>query len=415
MSTEPQGKRLPVFTVALMVTGNLLGAGILALPVNLGPAGMLPASLGILLVWALMLYSAFVLADQKELVQGQGGGLLTLFGSRLGPWAKWLTVAADLIILYGVLTAYLTGAPAILCNLFHLPVSGGVVTVGYFAVVTVLASLGAGLLRRFNAAILMVMGLTFLALIAMTLGHVDLERAAPMRWSFLPVSLPVVLTAFLFHNLIPTVCRELSCDRRAVRKALVIGSCIGLGMNLLWTLAVFCSLPMTGPEDLSLLHAFEKNIPATVPLSKLLGSWAFTLTGLVFAVLSISAAYMANAMGLMDFLRDMAAGAAWGRSRAVVWALTFLPPLAVALVYPDVFLAAMNLVGGVGVCLMFGIMPCLLVLKGGVQGRPRAAALVALVLFAGILVLEVAQEAGLTHIHPDVEYWTTVFEGHHGQ
>ena len=227
---------------------------------------------GIFLVWALMLYSAYVLADQKELADGTAGGLPTFFGARLGPTAKWVAVAADMVVFYGVLTAYLVVTTSVVTNLFAVPLPGWAVTTIYFAAVAGLTAFGMCLLRRCNAAILICMGITFTALIVMALPEADTARAAPMRWGFLPSAMPVALTAFLFHNLVPALCREMNGDRIAVRRAIFYGSLIGLIMNLAWTVAVFCALPMEGPVGVSLMEAFDKNLPATVPLSILLNS-----------------------------------------------------------------------------------------------------------------------------------------------
>ena len=402
-----QAKSQPIFTMSLMVTGNLLGAGILALPVNLGPAGMIPAAIGITAVWALMLYSSFVLADQKELVQGDTGGLPSFFGLKLGPTAKWIAVAADLIVLYGVLTAYLTGTTTILEGLFKIPLPQPVICLIYFAVVAGLTSFGVNILRKCNAGILVAMGVTFLMLIAMTESHVNAARAVPMRWDFLPAAMPVVLTAFLYHNLIPTVCRELNNDRRAIRLTMFIGSAIGLGMNLLWTGTVFCSLPFTDPKDISILNAFNLDLPATIPLSLMLNNPLFTDIGLMFAVLSMTAAFMANGQALRDFLLDLTDTCFNCRNRTLIWVLSFLPPLLVAVFYPGIFLTAMNVVGGVGVCVIFGVLPSLLLLRQGrTDRRAYWGGVVMLTLFGLILCFSVAQELGLTHIHPDVEYWT---------
>jgi tyrosine-specific transport protein len=396
----------PIFTMSLMVTGNLLGAGILALPVNLGPAGMIPSSIGIMLVWGLMLYSSFVLADQKELLTGGTGGLPSFFGAKLGTSAKWVAVTADLIVFYGVLTAYLTGTTSILFELFKIPLPESVVCLGYFAVVAGLTGMGMGLLRRCNVFILAGMGVTFLAMIAMTTGHMEPDRALPMQWRFLPAAMPVVLTAFLYHNLVPTVCRELHCDRAAIRKAMFIGSAIGLAMNLIWTVAVFCSLPFSEPESVSILSAFEHNLPATIPLSKLLGSRLFTDIGLVFAVLSMTAAFMANGAALRGFLLDLTDTHLDSRSNALIWILAFIPPLLVSLFYPDIFLQAMNLVGGVGVCVLFGILPSLVLLRqAGDDRRTRRLAWLMFAFFGLILIFSVGQELGLTHIQPNVKYW----------
>lgn len=403
--------RQPVFTMSLLVTGNLLGAGILALPINLGPAGMIPAAAGIVLVWALMLVSSLILADQKELTQGETGGLPTFFETKLGWAGKWITVAADLVVLYGVLTAYLVGVSTILVNLFDLPLPQWAVCLAYFAVVCGLTSVGMGLLRACNAAILIAMGVCFLILIAMTLGHVNPQRMAPMRWGFLPAAMPLVLTAFLYHNIIPTLCRQLGNDRRAIHKTLWIGSSIGLVMNLLWTVVVFCALPFYAPKNLSILNAYNMSLPATIPLSGLLHSGFFTYTGLVFAVLAMTAAFMANGTALIDFLRDL--GRSWRPTRQalVLYALAFLPPLGVSIFNPGIFLGAMNVVGGFGVCVIFGILPAAIVLRERGQSRKKLLlGLIMLLLFGLILVSETFQELGLSEIKPDLEYWYS-----HGQ
>ncbi|GFK93238.1 Tryptophan-specific transport protein [Fundidesulfovibrio magnetotacticus] len=403
------GGKAPVLTMSLMVTGNLLGAGILALPVNLGPAGMIPSLAGIVLVWALMLFSAYVLADQPELSQEGSGGLPAFFGSKLGPSAKWLAVAADMVIFYGVLTAYLVGTSTVVNSLFAVPVPRWAVTTLYFCAVAGLTGFGMAILRRCNAVILLLMGVSFAALIAMTLGHADPERALPMRPEFLPAAMPVALTAFLFHNLVPTLCREMRGDVRAVRRSILYGSLLGLAMNVAWTAAVFCALPMEGQGPATLMNAFEKNLPATVPLSILLDSRTFTDIGLVFALLSMSAAFLANGTALLDFLKDLGDGLGRRPGHTTAWLLAFAPPLVVSLVYPDIFLAVMNLVGGVGICLLFGVLPGLLTLRKA-QGGAKLLAGAALACFAFILVFEMGQELGLTHIKPDWEYWAQFLE-----
>lgn len=399
-------KRQPIFTMSLLVTGNLLGAGILALPINLGPAGMIPAAIGITLIWALMLASSLILADQKELTRGETGGLPSFFGAKLGPAAKWVAVAADMVVFYGVLTAYLVGTSTIMVNLFDLPLPQWAVCLAYFLVVFGLVSVGMGLLRKCNAFILIAMGVCFVALIAMVAGRVEPARALPMQWEFLPVAMPVVLTAFLYHNLIPTLCRQMDNDRKAIHKTLWIGSSIGLVMNLVWTVVVFCSLPFAGPRNISILNAYNMNLPATIPLSGLLDSGVFTTIGLIFAVLAMTAAFMANGTALIDFLKDLGDSTFKVRNMTVIRAVAFLPPLLVSIFYPGIFLRAMNVVGGFGVCVIFGILPAALLLQEGRKSKKAlVGGLVMLVLFVGILVSETFQELGISKIKPNVEYW----------
>jgi len=230
-----------------------------------------------------------------------------------------------------------------------------------------------------------------------------------MQPEYLPAAMPIVLTAFLYHNLVPTLCRELSGDRSAVRRAILYGSLIGLAMNAAWTVAAFCALPMEGPEPYTVMKAFEQNLPATVPLSMLLDSRTFTDIGLVFAILSMTAAFLANGTALVDFLRDLLPGRDSSRRSVGLWSLAFLPPLFVSMVYPDIFLVVMNVVGGFGICLLFGILPSMLRF-GQTHGAGKLLAGAVLCLFALILMLETCQELGLSHIDPDWEYWQQFIE-----
>ncbi len=82
----------------------------------------------------------------------------------------------------------------------------------------------------------------------------------------------------------------------------------------------------------------------------------------------------------------------WNRSFEAT--VTFLPPLAVSLIYPDLFLVALDIVGGVGITLVFGILPTLILLrtKGGLFSFKKFLGIVMLIAFIGLFALELSQE-----------------------
>ncbi|WP_147820931.1 aromatic amino acid transport family protein [Salidesulfovibrio onnuriiensis] len=396
-----------VVTTAMMVTGNMVGAGILALPINLGPAGLIPAVCGTLLLWLLMTFTAIIYSRQKALVEGENADLPSFFGQVLGPGGKWLSVAANLVILYGLLTAYLAGVASVLINLFKLPVPEWGALVGYFAVAVLLTSFGAVVMRRGNAVLMLAMWGAFLGLIIMTAPHMDGSRMTMDDWGFLPSGLPVLIAAFHFHNLIPTLCRTLDQDRAAITKAIWSGTVLGLLMNLAWIVVVVSALPMEAANGVDILHAYAANQPATVPLARVIGGAGFLQLALVFSLVAMTTSFMANGIALQSFMGDLCSETLGTSSKSVVWPLAFVPPLLVALVYPNIFLSALNLVGGVGINLLFGILPGVLLVKSaGGSSLRRAAGWIMVALFGVILLLELGQESGLLRISPDVEYWT---------
>ena len=47
--------------------------------------------------------------------------------------------------------------------------------------------------------------ISFAIIVFMTGTHVEPERLAYADWKFLPIAVPIIITAFHFHNLIPHV------------------------------------------------------------------------------------------------------------------------------------------------------------------------------------------------------------------
>lgn len=400
--TPSSGK---IFTTSLVVTGYMVGAGILALPINIGPAGLFPAILGALAVWGVMTCTGLIIARQPFLAQNNDADLPTLFENVLGPVGKWFSIVANLVILYGLLTAYLSGVASVLVSSFDLPFPKWIVLLIYFSVATGLASMGDAFLRRGNTVLMVLMWLLFGSLLVMVVPHfqgIDTEAA---DLTFFTSGMPILVVAFNFHNVVPTLCRTLDHDPKAITRAICLGSGIGMAMTLIWTVAVMITLPMESSGGLGIIDAFKAGFPATIPLNKLIASPLFVNASIAFSVVAMTTSYTGTSVGLMSFLKDVAGERV--RNRMAVWGLTFFPPLVVGVVYPNVFLKALNVVGGLGIGTLFGILPGVLLVKQGEAGsRKRLAGYCIIAFFSCVLLIEFGQELGLLHISPDVEYWS---------
>ncbi len=139
--------------IALLVTGNLIGAGILALPMQTGGAGILYSFLGMVVFGGAMYFTALVLAKEAVERKEDNFNYPSLYESYLGPWGKWLATGANLLILYGLLTAYIgDGLTIIISAISGMTGSGPVVTVTatllLFAVLSTFTAAGTGEARR---------------------------------------------------------------------------------------------------------------------------------------------------------------------------------------------------------------------------------------------------------------------------
>lgn len=79
----------------------------------------------------------------------------------------------------------------------------------------------------------------------------------------------------------------------------------------------------------------------------------------------------------------------------------------ISLTHPDIFLTSLNIVGGVGIVVLFGILPAIIALLKARSGNARMLAILMLALFSTCLLLEIAQETGFLRIKPQVEYWSS--------
>ena len=388
---------LKLLPASFLVAGNVLGVGLLALPIKLGLSGYFPSVIDIFVICVAMVISALVIAERlprdKKVFD-----LPSFFQQEMGSFGRWVAIICNLIILYGIIIAYLCGISKIVCALLPFPVSQHLVIVIYFLLATSLVVFGHKVLSKSSTLILPAIIICFIALIIIGSKHFDLGLLRFSNWKFVPLGLPVVISAFHFHNVIPTVSTCVNHDRKSLFKAIIYGVAIGFVMNLAWTTVVLGSLPHA-----NIVQAFIQGIPATVPMSLLLHSNWFTSIGMVFALLAITASYMANGSGLFGFIRDLLYTYAKNESRFLSGILAFLPALVFALIYPNIFLSALDIVGGIGEAMLFAVLPGLILVRM-MRHKSKFLVGVGYVIFAiGVFVMIFVglEKLGLVHIAPN--------------
>ena len=394
-----------VFLMLCLIVGNLIGAGILALPINAGFCGFVPSLIAMLIFGGAMFFSAWVLGREATDEKLDTFNYPSLYRRYAGPVGMWVATIATLVILYGLLTAYLTGATKILSDLLGVPASAhGLVMLGFFVVVAGFTSLPLRMMLALTALLVVVKLATFCGMTGLAEGYVQPDRLTRADWAFLPASSAIILTAFHFHNIIPNICRELKWNFGHVWKTILGGMIAGYLINATWIQVSIGVIPMDDSPN-GLLTAFAKNLPATVPMSHLVPSHAFVAGATLFAIAAIMTAFMSNGLGLRSFMRDLLVNQCRIQVRGLDSVLTFVPPLLVGYFYPDIFLKAIDVVGGVGIVTLFGILPSIIFIRKAATWRTRALGWAVMALFAACLVIEICQETGLLSLRSDVEYW----------
>ncbi len=243
-----------------------------------------------------------------------------------------------------------------------------------------------------------------MAIVLMGEKFVKTEHFAHSEWGMLASALPIIVMAAYFHNVIPTISKQLDWNVKWIFIAVLITTVIGLIMNLLWIQIGIGVLPLQG--DNGIIHALDNNLPATVPLGQAIKTPFFIPFALLFALLAIITSYLSFGNAALDFMNDILVNYFKTKKRFLSVLITFLPPLAVTMFWPNIFLKVLDFVGGIGVVILFGILPCVIIIRNRGSILRRMLILPVLSLFVFVLLFKVQQSLNLSRIKPGVEYWT---------
>lgn len=266
---RPAGEASIVSAVALIL-GSTIGAGILALPAVGAPAGFGPSAAVLGAVCAALTAEALLIAEVNLAVladrraRGGGGGdglqgassssaseedivtLRDMAAATLGPRGGAFVSTAYLSLSYALLVAYIAKAGELVAAGAGMMGGGGdggasalLLTPGAGAVTFVAATgavlyAGTGAVDNVNRAMTAGLLALYAGIVAAGAAGADWGVLSQADWSAAPASVPVVLLALVYHDLVPVVVAQLRGDAGAVRTSLLIGSAAPLAMFCLW-------------------------------------------------------------------------------------------------------------------------------------------------------------------------------------
>jgi len=384
--------------IALLITGNMIGAGILAMPIVAGIAGFFPSLIAIFFSCASMLFSGFVLVKEINEAKEDSFNLPSLYEKHFGASGKWLTSIANIIILYGVVTSYLAGSTKLVLLMFHIkPTFEPLILLIIFILLTTLAISSIKIIERYNTFFMLLLAITFLLLIGIGSTKIQSSRLIDTDWYYMPVALPIMIAGFGYHYILPSICKA-SGWSDAIYKPIVIGLAITLFMNIIWLIVGIGVIPEFG--NISLNEARLTGVPVTVVMSQILGSKLFLVTGSVFAIVAITTSYISIGMSLKDFLKDIFQNSFHTENRYLIFIIAFIPPLTIAYLYADIFLKALNFVAGIGVVFLFGVLPSIIAYKRANSKATRVLSAIFFIAFSVTFMITLLQTFGVINISP---------------
>lgn len=331
----------------------------LGLPLTTGLAGFFPAAGIMLLIWGLMLFSAFYFLE-VNLSFCKEVNFLSMVRSLLG-WGPYIfSWGAYLLLLYALVSAYLLGSAQLMGDLF-----GGATGIGcvHFWLITVafLFSLflffGTHLADVMNRLLMGGFALCFILIAILGAPSVEWKHLAYQDSSYLLASVSTMLTTFGFHVVIPTLTTYLGRQPPLLKRALLWGTLIPLGVYIIWEALVMGIVPVEG--NLGLAQSALRGAQVTFSLKAILASPYLGILLRLFAFFAIITSLIGVSLSLEDFLADGLKISKKGLGRIGLLILTFLPPLLFTLVYPSGFVQVLHY-GGILVLVLLVMAPLLM-------------------------------------------------------
>lgn len=368
-----------------MVFGTTVGAGMLGIPslmagVNFGSAFYVTA-----LVWIFMAITGLLLLE-VTLKMPSGANLISLSGRFLGRKGKWIAGVLFLFLYYCLLVAYFSGGAPLLGEVFSLM---GISLLPSFAKLLFLCLFGGVILlgARFISFVnlILAIGMFISYGILITLGSANIQMEALSSWefSFAAAAIPILFSAFGFHNIIPSLTGYLNKEKKTLQLSIVGGTFLAFIFYLAWLGLVLGSVPVAALEEARAL-----GVPVTYALQAASGGASLYVWGQVFAFFALTTSFLGVSFSFVDFIQDGFAESKRNVNRAICCLCTLIPPFICVMINPSLFEKALGVAGGFGESILNGLLPVALFVKMRQSlEKPTSYSLKALLIFLVVFSL----------------------------
>ncbi len=352
-----------VISGTLMIAGTAIGAGMLGIPLLTAQAGFWPSLVITGIVWLFMLCTGLLFLE-VTLWMPAGSNILSMAQRFLGTKGKFAAGGMFIFLYYCLMIAYFAaGAPLVsgfINATFGLHLSG-ITSYAFFGLVFgAIVALGAKAIDRVNIFLTIAMVVDYFIMVVMGCSEVDMGNFQFSKWSAVAFSIPVLFSAFGYHNIIPSLCNYLNRERKTLKLSIVLGTSVPFLIYVAWQWLIIGAVPQGAIEQ-----AHMEGQPATQALNALAGGSSIYLVGQYFAFFAIITSMLGVAFSLVDFLGDgLKIDSQKKPHRYFLVFLTFFPPFLCVLFDPTVFDRALGIAGGFGEAFLNGLLPVTLVWLG---------------------------------------------------
>ena len=400
-----------------LITGTTIGAGLLALPQVTYTSGFVPSTMAILTGDFIMTLAGLYLAEltirMTQLAshsdtttntttikssKSTSLGLLDLYhqGMMMQPHVtssssssssqfqirlvQYGSTLAYFFLHYAMMVAYIAQGGSNIHLSPDAAVTGPVVFTGVVAVS--ILTIPKRIMSRINNVLVMGVFLSMASIVFTGVSTINADALLRIDSSYqdprnVVSSLPIIFLAFVYHNIVPLVVKELQYNARSIQTAIVLGTTLPCLMFVTWNAIVLGNM-----DPAAVVTTGNHFDPVEVLMSRTNGaSWlGFSIS--TFSILAVITSLIGFTYGLNEAWNDLFYMATTNNTsrtdpnirtdsghqstidatsssskNVVIYGLIFIPPLMIALYNPNIFVPALDYGGAFGVTILFLLLP----------------------------------------------------------
>ncbi len=267
--------------------GMIIGAGVFGIPYVVNKAGIFNGIILIIIIGlAILILNLYV---GEIILRTKGNHGLTGYADiYLGSTAKKIMLFSMMISLYGALTAYIIGESQIISTIFNInQFYAGII---FFVVMAFIVHFGIEAIEKSELLLSIIFIILFIVLggVAFYSSKFSTLNFAASNWTTLLIPYGVILFAYGGMEAIPTINEELKDRKDLLKKTILWGSIIPIGIYLLFTISVLgvTGSSITEVASLALGDSLGKNISILANLIAMF-SMSTSFLGVGFALKQI--------------------------------------------------------------------------------------------------------------------------------
>nr|HAT8715198.1 tryptophan/tyrosine permease [Legionella jordanis] len=383
----------------LLIVGTSIGGGMLALPVSTAEVGFSNSVLFLFICWLIMTIGALLILE-VNLRLPSGSNMVSMAKSTLGLPGQIIAWITYLFLLYTLLAAYISGGSDVLGGILtrlNINPPAWLTSFIFTIIFSLVVYAGIRAVDYVNRGLMFGKLGVYILLLIIISPHIQFGSLNGGSMPAITGSLMILVTSFGFASIVPSLREYFNDDVNALRKVILFGSLIPLTCYILWDAVIMGVINREGEHG---LMALMNNDHATSGLTNALANavnsqWITGFFGFFTSICMVTA-FLGVSIGLFDFLADGLSLKKTGLQGKGTLALTFLPPLAVVLINPGIYLQALSYAGVCCVILLL-LLPAIMTWRarkqdpnGGILLVPGGNLTLGLVALTALFLLTVA-------------------------